>query len=748
MAVSAEALAFEFRDATLEAAIEELEARGLSVLYSSDLVRHEMRVLQAPDSDTPRAMLEEIVRPHGVQVAEGPGGSLVLMRAPRSQIVATPQAHGTLSEVVVTASRYAWVRVPHASLTRLSDAELHLAPNIGDDPLRTLARLPGTAAADLSAKLNLRGGVNDEILVRFDGMRLMNPFHLKDFQSIFSAVSPALVGAVDLYTGGFPVNYGDRMSGVLDIHPVRADAHAYREVAISLYNASALAAGRFDRGHGDWAVSARRGNLDRVLDWSGMRLGEPVYSDIYGHVAHSLGDSMSLAANLLHFDDDIELADSDVEEQARARYRDRYLWLRLDAHPQAALTGSTLLARTDLESVRSGSAEQPGISRGVLDDRRDFTVHSLRTDWSLRAAEAMTVELGAEWRHNEGHYRYRDAAEFDLLFDVQGQVTQPSRAFDVDYRPRGDQYGAYAAIHAQVAPSLTVETGLRWDRSTLVDSDERWSPRASALLRLNDSTHLRASWGRFIQTQGIDELPASDGIAAFAPAQRADHWLVGLERRLGADLDVRLEAYTKRYFDLHPRYENILNNVVILPELKPDRVRLAPSQARALGVELSLRSVRSRPLFWWASYAWSRAEDRYGQHAVPRGWDQRHAVHAGIGWESERWELSLVGAWRSGWPQAVLELDAEGETPIVHANLASGSRLRTYLDVDVRLARRFRFLDDSSLTAFVEVSNVFNRRNECCTEFELDDESEEPVLLLESLRSLPLLPSLGVIWRF
>jgi hypothetical protein len=30
----------------------------------------------------------------------------------------------------------------------------------------------------------------------------------------------------------------------------------------------------------------------------------------------------------------------------------------------------------------------------------------------------------------------------------------------------------------------------------------------------------------------------------------------------------------------------------------------------------------------------------------------------------------------------------------------------------------------------------------------MDDESEEPQLVIESIRSLPLLPSIGVIWKF
>ena len=217
---------------------------------------------------------------------------------------------------------------------------------------------------------------------------------------------------------------------------------------------------------------------------------------------------------------------------------------------------------------------------------------------------------------------------------------------------------------------------------------------------------------------------------------------------LSPDVDLRAAAYLKRYSRLAPRFENFLNDVVILPELKPDRIRVAPLRARVTGIELSLRSVHSRPLFWWTSYAWSRAEDMLADGEVPRSWDQQHTVHAGLGWDSEHWEATFAGAWHSGWPRAVLEPVVVDDEPVVRADLAGSARYRAYFDVDARLARKFHFGSRSSLTVFLEVRNVLNRRNECCTEYEIDDESEEPQFVTESVRTLPLLPSLGVIWEF
>lgn len=748
------ALARDYTNLTLEQAIDLLEAQGLSIFYSSDLVKADMRVLTVPAATAPREILQEIVRPHGIAVADGPNGALLLVRAVERPMPTTMPRFASppvmqLTEIIVTASRYELVRLPQPSITSLTATELQLIPNLGDDPLRTIARLPGTGGSELSAKLNVRGGATDETLIRFDGLRLANPFHLKDFQSVFSAIDPAVVGTIDVYTGGFPVSFGDRMSGVIDIRPLRSDASSYREISLSLFNASAMAAGRFNAGRGDWAVSARRGNLDLVLDMSNTRLGHPVYSDVYAHAGQKVSQSLAIAGNFLQFNDDILLTDDDSEEQARADYRDRYLWLRIDQQLNADLSGSLLLARTDLDSTRSGSADQPGISHGTLSDRREFTIQSLQGDWSWRVAPAMALQFGGEWRHSTGRYDYQDEVDFDLVFIAPGASTARSRTRQLSAHRRGDQYGMYAALRTEFTPAVIADAGVRWDRSTLSQGDEQLSPRANLLYRVADSTWLRASWGRFFQTQAINELQISDGVVEFSAAQRADHWLASIEHRFGNGVDLRLEMYRKDYNALMPRYENLLNTAVILPELKPDRIRIATGHGNAEGVELSVRSMQTRPVFWWLSYTWSQVNDEFQSRETRRSWDQTHAWSGGIGWESQHWELSLAATYHTGWPTTAVVLIEGGDAPVALAGPINARRLHAYADVDARVARRFPLQGADSLTLFFELSNVLNRRNDCCIEYDVENEDEGEITLdIETVRSLPLLPSVGFVWRF
>jgi hypothetical protein len=750
------ALAGSYRGLTLAQALQQLRQQGLNVLYSSDLVQPSMQVGDEPKASDPRKVLEELIAPHGLAVRVGPSGTLLLIRAApataaaRVSGIADPHLPvGDLEEIIVSASAYRFVHSDAIATATLSATDLQLSPDLGDDPLRAVARLPGVAANEFSARANIRGGEGGETLVRFGGLNLSNPFHLKDFQNVFSTIAPGLVREMRIYSGGFPVTFGERMSGVIDIDPLAPD-EPYGELSFSFFNAAALLGGRSADGRSDWLVSARRGNLDLIVDALNSNIGRPAYGDVYGRAGRRLADSIALSANVLASEDSIALFDSDHEEAARAEYRDRYYWLRLDYEPDRTLSGSVLLARSALDSERRGVADQDGVASGTLDDERDFTIDSLQTDWSWRIRDQVLLLFGGELRDMRGRYRYHDEAEFDLLFDVPGATADTTRTRDVDLRPNGNHYALYDNARVGTPRVLVTDLGVRWDRDTLApDSGEQISPRISVLHAFGDQLQVRVAWGRFFQAQSIDELQVSDGVTQFSPPQYARHLIGSIEYRHRSGIDARLEVYRKDYRRIRPRFENLLNTFVLLPELKPDRIRIAPLHARASGFELSVRRATAQPLGWWLSYSRSSVQDEFADGDVARSWDQRHSFSGGATWRGPSWEFSVAGGYHSGWPTTAVALTQTEPIPIVTAGPRNARRLHDYRSVDVRVARRFQLSGASELTVFMEAGNVLNRDNDCCLKYELESE-ETPELSLDTktLRYLPVSPSLGFVWRF
>jgi outer membrane cobalamin receptor len=758
IAFAAPASAETFRDLTLEEALERLEARGLSILYSSDLVRPSMRVRDEPRASEPRAILEEILAPHGLKASDGPNGALMLVRAPRppapagaTQAVSVPEpAPGRhLEEIVVSASHYELLREPTPSVSALTAAELAVMPDLGDDPVRAVGRLPGVASSEFSAKSNMRGGEADETLFRFDGLRLQNPFHLKDFQSVFSSIDPGVISGMRIYAGGFPAPYGDRMSSVVDIDTVLPAASGYRELSLSFFNASALATGSFDDERTDWLASFRRSNLDVVVDALSSDIGSPTYFDLYGRLRHRFSEKLTVSANALVFDDEISLNDSDLEEQARADYRDEYYWLRFDMQPQTNWSGHVLVARSEIASARRGNADQEGIARGSLEDTREFSIDSVQTDWTWRLSEVLLLQLGAEWRGMKGRYDYSDEAEFDVLFLAPGAPTETSRARQLSARPDGDQVSAYTNLRFEILPGLTADVGARWDKEALSpEHNDQVSPRLSVLFSPSERFKVRTSWGRYFQTQTVSELQISDGVDGFLPPQRADHLVTSFEYQHDSGVGVRLEAYRKEYRQVRPRFENLLNSFVLLPELKPDRIRIAPDQATAEGIELTVRR-RGGPLDWWVSYTWSEVEDESAGEDAPRSWDQPHFASAGFVWQNPRWEVTFAGSYHTGWPTTAVTLVEIDPVGLIDTGPRNGERLADYATLDLRVARKFHFERAGSLTVFAEINNVLGRANECCVEYEIEsEEGPEPVLDLHTRDYLPITPSLGFVWRF
>lgn len=64
---------------TLEQALRDLQMKGLNVVYSSDLVRPEMKVVTEPPPGSPREVLKRLLLPYGLKAEDGPVNTLLVV---------------------------------------------------------------------------------------------------------------------------------------------------------------------------------------------------------------------------------------------------------------------------------------------------------------------------------------------------------------------------------------------------------------------------------------------------------------------------------------------------------------------------------------------------------------------------------------------------------------------------------------------------------------------------------------------
>jgi len=113
-------------------------------------------------------------------------------------------------------------------------------------------------------------------------------------------------------------------------------------------------------------------------------------------------------------------------------------------------------------------------------------------------------------------------------------------------------------------------------------------------------------------------------------------------------------------------------------------------------------------------------------------------------WSSEDWDLSAAVNYRTGWPTTEADIPPDGPQDVVTTGVRNALQLQDYATLDLRAARRFR-TSAGLVTAFLEVSNALNRRNECCIDYANDPEDG---FELDPERNLPIVPSIGVSWQF
>ncbi len=757
----------------LPEALADLRAFGLELIYSSDLVRPDMIVGTEPPVLSPRRVLDVLIAPFGLETRDGPGGRILIVRpaggaGPDSS--SSPRRPGGAGPLTTTPEYRERVEVnarasaaggdqpePRTTLTR---EDLGRPAQLGGDPNRTIGRLPGIASGDKSAALTVRGGDSDEALFVLDGLAIDEPFHLKDFLGFSSIVDARALRSADVLTGVFPAEYGDRMSGVIDFSTIDPQGAGRTVAGASLINSNILSAGTWHQGDGQWLVSARSWYPDMILDIvdPGGEDINPSYQDLLGKVQVRLARGSVLSAHFLAARDTLDYLADLKDARVRAGEDNRYAWINIKTPWTARLYSQTVLSRGWLDRSRRGSVVGGSRGEALVRDERSSSFLGFKQDWIFGAGGRSSLKWGASARRVAAEYDYRSHVEYGdpAAGGVPPAGADPPAAMDrvLALAPSGSELGAYVAERLRVLAPLTLEMGLRWDRRTLTAEDQL-SPRLNLLYALGPRTSLRAGWGLFHQSHGINELQVEDGVGVFFPAESAEHRQVGFDHRFAAGLTLGVSAYDKEMSQLHPRYENLFDPIQLFPESEPDRVRIAPDRALARGIEIVLGMDRGRPLSWRAGYALASVEDEIDGVWVPRSWDQRHALDFDMNYRrGGAWEFNLSGKYRSGWPTTAVRAESvqnpDGTSairPIVGPRNAE--RYPPYHRLDFKMSRRLP-LDHGTLTLFLEVTNLYGRNNVCCVgDFRYTPQADGTVRVERDERYwLRLLPVAGLTWEF
>lgn len=90
-----------------------------------------------------------------------------------------------------------------------------------DDPARLVSAFAGVDGSVSSNGISIRGNSPQFLQWRIEGVEVPNPTHFQDITGvgggILTALSSQVLGNSDFFTGAFPVEYGNVLSGVFDM---------------------------------------------------------------------------------------------------------------------------------------------------------------------------------------------------------------------------------------------------------------------------------------------------------------------------------------------------------------------------------------------------------------------------------------------------------------------------------------------------------------------------------------------------
>lgn len=526
----------------------------------------------------------------------------IVISTGRSAKVVIPLSEQPLSsnEVTIQATYFARSNeVAPLSINNYDRADAKRQPGSILDVQRVVQNLPGIASSsDNINELIVRGGAPFENLTVIDYMEVPSINHYSnEFNSAgpINMVNIDLVDDVQFLTGGFPAQYGDKISSVMDISIREGDRQKAfaSNTGFNMAGFGTLMEGRIDDGRGSWILSVRRSFLevlDKIMGMSTISLTAiPKYGDAQAKIVYDLTPSWKLAFNALYGDSRIFIAGTPAEQKPEKvstidstsiydifnKNRSYVIGLNLKhlwgKEGYSVLTlytfGNSYTTNVDeFFTERTYDAKgalvryQKLTNRPLYNSHSDEAFHALKYDMYYRLSPSHELFLGGQIQTTNHWFNTATFNGERVRFDLDGDgsyETGPFQRSDGNYLTSlhfGDvwKYAAYGSSRIQVAARFSATLGVRYDYFSY-SGQGQLSPRISLAYELIPSTTvLSFAAGEYCQSQPLPYYSdrQNTGINKKLPNARSQHFISGIQHLLDNGIKLSFEVYYKKFTHL------------------------------------------------------------------------------------------------------------------------------------------------------------------------------------------------------
>jgi outer membrane receptor for ferrienterochelin and colicin len=636
-------------------------------------------------------------------------------------------------EVVVTGDRLELQNKTQTGYIMVKGAELNTIPSIGEaDLFRALQVMPGIkAVSEMSSGLYIRGGSADQNLILLDGTVVYNPSHLFGFFSTFNSDA---IKNVELSKGGYPAEYGGRLSSVLNVTNIDGDRIKFHgKGSISLISSRLTAEGPL--GNGSCFFSGRRTYFDQMVKLARRDTGAnalPLYYfyDANGKINQDIGenDKISVVGYIgkdnLHYNVDRGTMNLDMD-WGNATVSSK--WTHIfspTVFSNFFATYSNYIAST---TVMLGSTKYT----------QDNSIKdlSLKGDINFYPTNDHLVKLGFWWSQYKIAYRERFGDELNNF------LTRPK------------QLAIYVQDEWKTSSLLAVQSGIRAEYQTLTRSTTI-GPRLSARYFLSENISLKAATGMYYQYLNAVPIDVVSGFSPFdiwipmndkmKPSRSID-FVLGLETEPIEHHSLSVEGYYKTY-------KNVLYWIGEPTQVTNVNELFYIGKGRAFGTEL-LFQRRIGALTGSIGYtlAWTYRtfpELNKGNEFMPK-FDRRHSLSIVGNYDiDEKWQISAVFTYSTGqsFTDGIARYSIHTDLGIID-NIMPGSlynyRLPPYHRLDVSITKKMTLFGLQG-SWFVQIYNIYNHKNVWYRQFDIQ---KNPTKVTD-LTLLPIIPTLGLNIEF